>query len=172
MRRTLIIVGGLAGLLAVAWLVGAMIPREHVATRMARYRQPPEAVWQAITEAEAMPSWRTGVAAVRLLPEDSGLPGWVETSDFGDMPLQVVEWRPPQRLRMRIASDELPFGGTWTYEITPAEGGATLRITEDGFVKPALFRLMARFVFGYTATIEQYLKDLGKKFGEEVTLQP
>jgi hypothetical protein len=73
---------------------------------------------------------------------------------------------------MRIASDDLPFGGTWTYEIAAAEGGATLRITEDGFVKNAFFRFMSRFIFGHTATIEQYLKDLGKKFGEEVTPQP
>jgi hypothetical protein len=70
---------------------------------------------------------------------------------------------------MRIASDDLPFGGTWTYEIAAADGGATLRITEDGLVKNAFFRFMSRFIFGHTATMEQYLKDLGKKFGEEVT---
>ena len=86
-------------------------------------------------------------------------------------------WKPgarfaPRRLVLRIATDDLPFGGTWTYEIAAVEGGATLRITEDGFVKPALFRFMARFIFGHTATIEQYLKDLGKKFGEDVTPEP
>jgi hypothetical protein len=30
---------------------------------------------------------------------------------------------------------------------------------------------MSRFIFGHAATMEQYLKDLGKKFGEEVTPQ-
>ena len=172
MKRALYIIGGLVGLVALLWLIGTLLPRDHVATRMARYTQPPEAIWRAITEAEAIPSWRTGITAVKRMPEQNGMPGWVETSSFGEMPLRVTEMEAPRRLKMRIASDELPFGGTWTYEIAPAEGGATLRITEDGFVKPALFRLMSQFIFGHTATIEQYLKDLGKKFGAEVTPQP
>ncbi len=172
MKWALYIVGGLAGFVALLWLIGTLLPRDHVATRMARYTQPPEAIWRAITEAEAIPSWRTGITAVKRMPEQNGMPGWVETSSFGEMPLRVTEMEAPRRLKMRIASDELPFGGTWTYEIAPAEGGATLRITEDGFVKPALFRLMSLFIFGHTATIEQYLKDLGKKFGAEVTPQP
>jgi len=172
MKWLLIIVGVLIGIFALAWMIGAMLPRDHVATRMARYSQPPEKIWQAITAAEAFPSWRTGVTAVKRLPEENGLAGWVETSSFGEMPLRVVESDAPRRLVLRIASDELPFGGTWTYEVTAVDGGATLRITEDGFVKPALFRFMSRFLFGHTATMEQYLKDLGKKFGEAVVPQP
>lgn len=172
MKWALIIVSALIGIVALAWIIGSMLPREHVATRMVRFSQPPEAIWQTITGAEAFPSWRTGITAVKRLPEEDGQPGWVETSSFGEMPLRVAESDAPRRLVMRIASDELPFGGTWTYEITPVEGGTTLRITEDGFVKPALFRFMSRFLFGHTATLEQYLKDLGKKFGEEVEPQP
>jgi len=30
---------------------------------------------------------------------------------------------------------------------------------------------MARFVFGYTATLEKYMAALGKKFGEEITVE-
>lgn len=172
MKWLLIILGLLAGIVALAWMIGAMLPRDHVATRMARFSRPPEAIWQAITQSEAFPSWRTGITAVKRLPEENAQPGWVETSSFGEIPLRVAESDAPRRLVMRIASDELPFGGTWTYEVTAVEGGATLRITEDGFVKPALFRFMSRFLFGHTATLEQYLKDLGKKFGEEVTPQP
>lgn len=172
MKWALYIVGGLVGLVALVWLIGAMLPRDHVASRSARYRQTPDAIWKAITEAEAIPQWRTGITGVNRLPEENGLPGWAETSSFGEMPLRVIEMDAPRRLRMRIASDDLPFGGTWTYEITAADGGATLRITEDGFVKNAFFRFMSRFIFGHTATIEQYLKDVGKKFGEEVTLEP
>jgi len=172
MKWALYIVGGLVALVAIVWLIGAMLPRDHVATRLARFKQPPETIWAAITDSAAFPKWRTGITAVQPLPEENGLPGWVETSSFGEMPLRVIESDAPRRLRMRIASDALPFGGTWTCEIAAADNGAMLRITEDGFVKNALFRFLSRFVFGHTATIEQYLKDLGKKFGEEVTPQP
>jgi hypothetical protein len=57
----------------------------------------------------------------------------------------------------RIADPNLPFGGTWTFEITPAPGGARLRITEDGEIYNPLFRFMARFIFGYEGTINGYL---------------
>jgi hypothetical protein len=47
--------------------------------------------------------------------------------------------------------------------------GSRVRITERGEVRNVIFRFMARFVFGYTATMETYLKDLGGKLGETVT---
>ncbi len=173
LRRLLFVVGILVGLGVLLWVAGAMIPREHVATRTARYAQPPEEVWRAITDAEGQVAWREGVTSVRRLPEENGLPGWVETSSFGEMPLRVLSWEPPRRMVIRIADDTLPFGGTWTYEIAPVQGGGcTLRITENGFVEPAMFRLLSRFVFGYTATIESYLTSLGRKFGEQVTPEP
>jgi hypothetical protein len=77
-----------------------------------------------------------------------------------------VEITPPRKLVSRIADPKLPFGGTWTFEITPTAEGSTLRITENGFVTNPVFRFLSRFVFGHTGTIESYLKSLAKKFGE------
>lgn len=74
---------------------------------------------------------------------------------------------PPRRLVGRIADSKLPFGGTWTLEITPTPEGSNLRITERGWVSNSLFRFMSRFVFGYTGTLDSYLRSLAKKFGEE-----
>ena len=71
----------------------------------------------------------------------------------------------------RIADKGLPFGGTWTLEITSEAGGAALRITEDGEIYNVIFRFMARYVFGYTSTIEGFLRDLGKKVGETVEIE-
>lgn len=171
MKWFLIILGVLAVLVALIWLVGALLPKEHVATRMARYHQPPEKIWDALTDVEGMPAWRKDVKAVKRLPDRDGRPAWVETSSFGEMPLYVEASEPPRRLVTRIADPSLPFGGTWTFEVAAADGGATLRITERGEVRPAFFRFMSRFVFGYTATMETYLRDLGAKFGENVTPQ-
>lgn len=81
--------------------------------------------------------------------------------------METVEMLPPSRLVGRIADPKLPFGGTWTFEITPTPEGANLRITERGWVSNPMFRLLSRFVFGYTSTIDSYLRSLAKKFGEE-----
>ena len=172
MKWVLMILGILVGVVALVWIIGAMLPKEHVATRVARYKQPPEKIWAAITNLEAMPSWRTELKGVKRLPEVDGKPAWVETSGSGEMPLVVVEWEPPRRMVARINDPKLPFGGTWTYEVSPVEGGASLRITENGEVYPALFRFMSRFIFGYTSGMESYLKNLGAKFGETVRIEP
>jgi hypothetical protein len=66
----------------------------------------------------------------------------------------------------RIAGSHLPFGGTWTFEVEPVEDGATLRITENGYVTNPVFRFVSRFVLGYTTEIEKYLRSLAKKLGE------
>jgi hypothetical protein len=173
MKMWLLIILGVLVLLIVAVLaIGAMLPKDHVATRMARYNQSPEKIWEAITDASAMPAWRSGLKSVERLPDRDGKPAWIEKSDMGDMPLEVTEWHPPQHLVTRIADPNLPFGGTWTFEIAPDGAGATLRITERGEIYNVFFRFMARFVFGYSSTIETYLRDLGRKFGESTTPQP
>lgn len=170
MKWVLIVLGVLAGVFAGMWVIGALLPKEHVATRMARYKQPPERIWEAITNIDAMPAWRSELKGIKRLADKDGKPAWSENvSSFGEMRLQVEVFEPPRRLVTRIADPKLPFGGTWTFEITPIEGGATLRITENGEIRPALFRFMSRFFFGYTSTIEGYLKNLGRKFGEDVT---
>ena len=79
---------------------------------------------------------------------------------------------PPRALVTRIADPKLPFGGTWTYEISSqADGGSLLRITEDGEIYNPIFRFASRFVLGYSRTQEQYLQALGARFGESVTLE-
>jgi hypothetical protein len=67
----------------------------------------------------------------------------------------------------RIADTNLPFGGSWTYELTPGAVGQTkLTITEDGEVYNPIFRFVSRFVMGHEATINRYLSDVGKRFPE------
>lgn len=171
MKVALLIVGGLAAVVAIVWAIGAALPKGHVATRAARFAQPPEKIWEAITDVEAMPAWRKDLKSVARLPEENGRAGWVETMDMGEIPLRVEESDAPRRLVTRIADEKLPFGGTWTFEIVPVDGGSTLRITERGEVRPALFRFMSKFIFGHTKTMETYLKNLGEKFGERVTIE-
>jgi hypothetical protein len=167
MKIVLWVLLGLVGLVIVVTLSGWLLPRDHVATRIGRYRQPPEAIWAAITDVDAMPSWREGLKSIQHLPDRNGLPAHVEATNSGRIPYETVEMTPPQKLVTRIADPKLPFGGTWTFEIAPVSDGATLRITERGYVTNPFFRFMSRTVFSQTATMESYLRSLAKKFGEE-----
>ena len=172
MKWLLIILGVVVALVVVVYLIGALMPVKHSASRAARFRQKPEAIFAAITDWRAFRSWRPELKDVRERQGAQGRLSWVEVSRDGEIPMEVIEADPPRRLVGRIADDQrkLPFGGTWTYVIEPSTDGAgcTLTITEDGEVYPPPFRFVSKYVFGHTATIEKYLKNLGRKFGEQV----
>ena len=163
-----IVILALAVPVVVAALLGARLPKRHVAASRALLRQSPESVWAVIADHASSPNWRSDLKQVERWPDRDGHEVWVEVSRQGRMPFEVVESAPPRRRVTRIADPNLPFGGSWTYEIEPATGGSTLTITEDGTIRNPIFRFMARHVFGYDGTQKRYLRDLGKKFGEEI----
>ena len=152
-------------LVVVVLVVGWMLPVAHVASRSASLNAPPEAVWRMITDIDAFPSWRDGVRNVERLPDRNGYPVWVEDGTTGRIMLAVERSEPPHTLVTRIADPDLPFGGTWTYTITPTSNGCTLTITENGEIYNPVFRAMARFVFGYESTLASYLEGLKKAEG-------
>lgn len=169
MKWLLITLGLIALLIAVVALGGAMLPEAHTASRWATYNRPPAEIWAVITDFSNYPSWRPEVRSVEMLPGQNGLPAWREIDSHGNsIPYQVTEMRPPERLTAVIADPKLPFSGTWTWDIQPVNGGASVRIHETGRVHNPIFRFVARFVLGYTKTMDQYLKALGTKFGENV----
>jgi uncharacterized protein YndB with AHSA1/START domain len=158
MKWILVGVAALALVAALVALVGSRLPRDHVAAREVRLPVPPEVVWRTITDVDAYPAWRSDVSRVERLPDRNGLPAWVEHGSSGKLTLAIERLEPPKILVVRIADPDLPFGGAWTYEVTPAPGGSVLAITERGEIYNPVFRFMARFVFGYEATLAGYAK--------------
>ena len=157
--------------LAIAFL-GSLLPREHSATRKARFKQEPGVVWALLADPLRAASWRADVMSVEPLPDQNGLTTWREK--WKDGKLVVMErtlFEPERKLQTRIANTDPPFGGTWTFELSLRGEGSELRITEDGFVSNTLFRFLARFVFGYTSSMESFLRQLGAKFGEQTVVE-
>ena len=151
-------------LVAVVAAIGAMLPKSHRGTRRARFRQKPEAVYATIA---GPPTWRGDVKDFGGLSETGGRKQWWEQDRHGQkITYELVDDSPPSRRVVRITDKNLPYGGTWTFEIAPEPQGSSLRIIEDGEVYNVIFRFISRFVFGYTGTIERCLRDLGRKFGE------
>ncbi len=170
--KWLLLVLVLIGLLiALAAGIGALLPKAHVASRRARYHRPPEALWDAITDFAAFPSWRPGIASVQALPARDGHVFFCEKGKYGDITMEIVEAVRPNRLVGRIADPKLPFGGSWTYVIARTGDSTTLTITENGEVYNPIYRFMSRFVLGHHRTLDEYLHALGTKFGENITCE-
>jgi hypothetical protein len=107
-----------------------------------------------------------------MLPMSSGQVCYRENWGRRAVAYQAIENESVKKLTLKIIDEKLPFGGTWTIAFMPVPEGTQVRIEENGEIKNVLFRFLARFAFGYTASMESYLRDLGRKFGEEVTPQP
>lgn len=173
MKWVLIVLGGVVALVILVALIGAFLPRGHVASSRIRLRQPPDSVWAVIRDLGGTSAWWGDVKQATRLPDQDGRERWRQTMGNGfAMPVEITESRPPSRLVTRIVSPPgAAFGGTWTYEIAPADGGSQVTVTEDGWVANPIFRFMSHVVFGVHGTMDGYLKALGKRFGETVEPQ-
>jgi len=152
-------------------VIGFALPENHTAARTARYRASPEQVWSAITDVTAFPSWRSDVKSIESLSPVDGRQSWRELGSDEAITYRVMTATPPApgapgRLVTRIADKTLPFGGEWEYEVSPEGAGSRLTITERGEVYNPVYRFMSRFVFGHTASIDTYLRNLSSKLGE------
>ena len=141
------------------FIVGSTLPQEHTAITTQTFSSSREEVWTVLADFNRWPSWRSNLKEIR---DGSNSFSEVSTDD------EIIEYRiddfsPPERLITRIITPDLPFGGTWTYELTPVDGGCSLAITENGEVYNPMFRFLSKYAFGHTATMDLYLQDLKKK---------
>jgi hypothetical protein len=166
--KVLLLIGGVVvALVIVVLIIGALLPREHVASREIILRQPRSEVYATLREFAAAPNWRADVQRTEMLENVDGRVRFREHSKQGVITYELVQENAPQKLVTRIVDRDLGYFGSWTYELSPANDGTRLRITEEGEVPNVLFRFMSRFIFGHTATMDAYLRALARKFGEE-----
>lgn len=175
MRILLRIVGIVVAVIVLAVVVvltmGALQPRNHTASATVVVSAPQSVVWQRIEDVQTQPNWRSGLTAVKMLPSQDGHMCWEETSSFGKMPLCEVLAAPPSTRIVRIADSNLPYGGLWTYELSPGLGptdanSTTLKITENGFTGPWFFRFAGHYIFHEDSQIKKYEEDLQKSIGK------
>jgi uncharacterized protein YndB with AHSA1/START domain len=168
MKTTLLILLGLVALLALIMLVffiaGSQMPRAHRSVVTATLPASRAEVWAAITDYAAMPRWWPAVKSIRSekLPDGTELT-WNTDRHNHEIPFRTAEAKTNEKLVRAIASEKLPFGGTWTYELADAGGNTTrLTITEDGVINPPIFRAVAKWFIGLDATQRDYLTHLEK----------
>ncbi len=165
MRWPWIAGGVVVGIPAALALIGVFVPRNHVARVSIALKSSPERVWALIADFGGTPRWRKAVRKVEIQSSNHPV-RFVEHSKQGKVPFEVVSQEASKRQVVRVVDDDQPFGGTWTWELTPDRGGTRIIITEAGFVKNPIFRAVGLVLFKPTATLEEYLRDLARALGE------
>ncbi len=168
LRRILLwAVVALVVLALVATAIGFTFEEDHVVAREAVYTQSPKRIWSVINRFDLAADWRSDVDAVVI--ESNDPIRFIEMQSTGPLPMEVVEQEAPEKLVVMIADPDLPFSGTWTFELSPVDNGTRLTITERGAVSNPLMRFMARTFMDPNATADTYLVDLGLYLGDNVT---
>lgn len=135
----------LLAIVGVIAVVGFFLPVGHVASRTAEFDRPSDAVFALMSDVNNYQSWWQG-ATVKS---------------------EIVESVPPTKLVTRVVG-ETQFGGTWTIDIVPTPTGSRMTITERGEIYNVIFRTLSRFVFGYTATMDECLRAAQQKLGRPI----
>lgn len=156
------IVAGLAGLILLVCLIGALLPRDHVAAAEAEMPAPPARVAAMVRAVEAYPEWRGGMKGVEILGRDGGAVRFVEHGKDGILAFRLAEETPGTRFRSTIDDPKLPFGGYWIIALTPAGEGTRVRVEEHGFVRNLLFRFVSTLVLGHDRTMKAWLADMAR----------
>ena len=148
-------------LITIIFIIGSLLPQNHVVSRTMEINKPVATVWKLINEHSNQVAWRSGLRAVEVKTNNKGNTIIIETDNNGDaIRFEIIELIPQQKLVSKIADKTLPFGGTWTISLKPSQQGCLLTITEQGEVYNPFFRFMSRFIFGHTASIDNYMTDL------------
>lgn len=136
MGPILTVLGAVAVLVLGLFGYGKALPVAHVASRSKRIPARPDVIWGLINDPIASKGWA------------------------GDTKTEVVEQDAPRLLVTKIVG-ESAFGGTWTFEIAPeGHDASNVTITERGEVYNPVLRVLSRYLFGQTRTIDAYLAKL------------
>lgn len=159
--RWIVWIGAFVVALVVAvYAIGSALPSEHVARVKRLVPLAPDKVAQRIRDVRGYERWRS--VKVEVLSEAPGRIRYRETNGDGAISFELKEQPGGRRFTSTILDQDLPFDGSWTFDLAP-EGDATrVTIEERGRVKDPLFRFLSRFVFGHTSTMETYLDALAR----------
>jgi hypothetical protein len=169
-KITLIVIGCLVLLILCVLVIGAALPKRHVTSRSAQFRATPEQLYVRIAGPQ---EWRPDVQKSETIHDSSGRELMRETSKRGEtVTYEILDNVSPKSLTRRIATQNLPYSGSWTYSLEPVTGGGTrVRITEDGEVYNPVFRLVSRFILGQTKTMDDYLNALAATANEKIKIE-
>ena len=151
-------------LLALLCAIGLLMPRDQSFTVSTQIAEPPQAVWNVLTDCSAQPAWRSGLkSCARAADEDGRAVYQLKYASGQILKLEVVESIPPENIEVRLLN--LPAGGklAWIFNLTPLAGGTQVSLTQNDEMKNLLGRFIFRAVFRNQHP-KDFLHALARKF--------
>ncbi len=157
--------------LAVAMMIGFFLDKRYSVARMAAVLADPDTVWDLLADPRNHAAWRRDVTRVLRMPDQNGLPCWVEVGALSRREVQVHSLRPPTRLAAELKNGIVPMHGALRIQVTPRGGGCQVSVWEEVEVASPVCRFIMRYLVGRTNSADMWLVSLGEKFGQRVKIE-
>ena len=170
MSWVLIILGGLIGLIALAFIVGSLLPAHYAGSVTVSIPHAPAAVWAELMSVEKHPIGGRMVRAVQRLPDHHGLACWTEDLGQSIVTVRTVEAEPPSRVVREMNDSVVPMTARAEIRLEPAGAGCTVtgehRITvRHGTWHVPIFRIMLTITGGAKRGVRDYLRRVSRALG-------
>lgn len=172
MKRALKWIGiAIVALIALVMVGGMFLPDRYDARVVMKLNKPPEAVWAAVMDYQKHPISGAMRKATQKLPDENGLPVWIE--DMGDTRLrvQVVAATPPNHIKWVFGDQVVSMTASSETRIEPAGGGCV--ITTESFTTirsgtwhVPIFRVILWLTRAHEKGVRDYWASIAQSLGE------
>src|SRR5262245_58511769 len=104
----LVLIVGITGLL------GARLPKAHVASRSILLHQSPQNIYATVRDFGSAPTWRSDVKRIDVQAQPDGRVHFREEGRSSVVNYELAEDIPAQRMVTRILDTDLGYAGKWT----------------------------------------------------------
>lgn len=165
--KLVLVLGLLAG---GVWVWGRSMPREHRVGSSVTLVASPDSVFALLSDIKRMPTWWREVESVRRLT-GRRRESWEQVMrGTGPVQMEITSISYGERMVTTILNDEQQdWGGRWIYTVDRTAAGTEVRIVEEGWVDPPLFRVMMKMRGGPHRLVDSHLRSLAAHVGESVT---
>jgi len=172
MKKALLWIGiGLVSFIVIIFIWGSLLPEKYNAQITVALKSSPEQVWAAVADFEKNPMSGAMREKTNKLPDENGLPVWVEDMGETALTIRTVAAHAPMHVKRTVADRVVPMTATWEITIEPADGGSRVTATNETIIRNGtwhvpLFRLILKYGSGADVGLRDYWAAVGRSLGE------
>ena len=165
MKRLLIVLGVLVGLVLLVTVAGAGMKAEHVAKSSRVFDATPERVWTALLSIRQLPFDRSDLANIDSPVEKNRMPASLEVLG-SPIRIEAPTQRRPVQLVVKTVEPGLAYSGTWRIVLTPENDRTRLTIVEEATIRSRVIRFFVRTILGEDVLLEGVFRAVNRKLSE------
>lgn len=152
----------IAGLIALMFVVGLLLPKQREFIRSAQFNSPVERVFTLVTDVGTQASWRSDVKEIKVINQNT----WTEVPKKGT----PITFRTKQKIPNQVFHIEIiepkNFNGYWLGSFASANTGTKVVFKEMVTIANPFARVMSLVFVDLDKSMDLYMADLKVKLGE------